>query len=346
MIRDMRRLHGVWRFRHGPALLATLITVAFAYLAVRNVDFGELSESLRESNYWWLLPGLAALVVAFLIRAIRWRALFSPETRPALWATIEALIVGHFFNNVLPLRAGEVARIVALHSLGGRSRAETTGTVVVERFFDVLGLLVLLFAALPWFPVVTWLRAAGILAIALTVGLVTAIVVLRIYGERPLRFVFRPLRRLPLLSSERIEAAVRNLMHGLIALRSARIGVTVFLWTLLSWLVLAVSFWLVMLGFDLGLSPVAGLLVVIAVGLSLILPSAPAAVGVFEAAVIVALAAYDVPNAQALSFALVVHALNVLPFILGGLLVIGLARGILQASTSDEQRRASAGSVV
>jgi uncharacterized protein (TIRG00374 family) len=336
-------LRAVWSPRHGPALLATLITVVFAYFAVRDVDFDELGQSLRESNYWWLVPGFGTLALSFLIRAIRWRALFSPATRPPIWPTTEALIVGQFFNNVLPLRAGEAARIVALHSLGGRSRAETTGTVVIERFFDVLSLLLLLFAALAWFPEVTWLRAAGVLAVVLTLALLAAVVVLRVYGDRPLRFVLRPLARLPLLSPERVEAAVRNLMQGFIGLRNARIGLAVFLWTLLSWLVLAVSFWLVMLGFDLELSPVAGLLVVIAVGLSMILPSAPAAVGVFEAATIVALAAYDIPQTRALSYALVVHALNVLPFIASGLLVMGLERGILHPSTSRKRRSASAG---
>jgi uncharacterized protein (TIRG00374 family) len=323
--------------RHGPAALATLITVVFAYLAVRDVDFDELRASLRETNYWWLIPAFATLTLSFFIRALRWRALFSPATRPPVWPTTEALIIGQFFNNVLPLRAGEAARIVALHSLGRRSRVETTGTVVIERFFDVLALLLLLFVAIAWLPEVTWLRAAGALAIALTVALVAAIVVLRVYGERPLRFVLRPLGRLPFVSPQRSEAAVRNLMHGLIGLRSARIGLVVFLWTLLSWLVLAVSFWLVTLGFDFGLSPIAGLLIVVAVGLSMILPSGPAAVGVFEAATIVALAAYEVPQSRSLSYALVVHALNVLPFIAAGVAVIGLERGILRPPA--QQRR-------
>jgi len=62
-------------------------------------------------------------------------------------------------------------------------------------------------------------------------------------------------------------------------------------------------------------APLAGLLVVIAVGLAMILPSPPAALGVFEGATVVAVQAYDVPHADALSFGLVLHALNFLPFI-------------------------------
>jgi uncharacterized protein (TIRG00374 family) len=333
----MSRRTALHRARRGSAGVALLITVVFAYLAVRNVDLGELSESLRQSNHWMLVPALAALALGFFMRVIRWRLLFVPSRRPDLWPTTYALLVGQFFNNVLPFRAGDAARIVVLHSRTGCSRAETTGTVVIERFFDVLALLLLLFVTLPWFPEVTWLRAAGILAIALLVALLAAVLVLRVFGERPIRFAVRPLSRLPFLGPERVEAAVRNLTQGLVALRSARLGLVAFLWTLASWVVLASSFWLVMVGFDLGLSPVAGFLVVIATGLSMIIPSAPAAVGVFEAAAIVALSAYGVPQTQALSYALVVHALNVLPFVLTGLVAVNVARGARRSQRRGPQ---------
>jgi uncharacterized membrane protein YbhN (UPF0104 family) len=50
----------------------------------------------------------------------------------------------------------------------------------------------------------------------------------------------------------------------------------------------------------------------------LILPSGPAAVGVFEAATLVALLPYNVDRSTALSYALVLHGLNFLPFIVFG----------------------------
>jgi uncharacterized protein (TIRG00374 family) len=340
--RAVSRLAGARASRRGSVLLAILFTLGFAYLAVRDVDVGRLGDSLRDSNYWWLVPAAATLAVAFFLRALRWQFLFSAGTRPPLWPTTQALLIGQFFNNVLPLRAGDAARILALHSLAHRSRAETTGTVLIERVLDVLALLLVFFAALPWLPEVGWLRAAGALALALMLGLVAAIVVLRVYGERPLRFVLGPLGRLRFVSAKRVEAAVGNMMGGLIALRSLRLGLLALALTILSWALLGVSFWFVMLGFDLGLSPAAGLLTIVATGLSLIIPSAPAAVGVFEGAVILALAAYHIPQERSLSFALVVHALNVLPFVAAGLLVLNLQRRVFVRSPG---RNASKGTV-
>ena len=326
------------RAKYLSAALATAVTVAFSYLAVRNVDIGELGGSLRESNYWFLLPAFGLLVIAFFLRVLRWRCLFAPGTRPGWLPATEALLLGQFLNSVLPFRAGDAARIVALRSFGGPSRVETAGTVVIERVFDVLALLLLLFALLPVVPEVTWLRAAGVLVIVLTLALAVAVVVLRVYGERAIAFCLRPLARLPFLSEARVEAAIGNLTAGVIAIRSGRIGLIAFLWTLVSWLALGASFWVLMLGFDFELSPVASLLVIIATGLSHLLPSAPAAVGVFEAAAIVALGAYGIPQTQALSYALVVHALNVVPFLLAGLLVVNLRRDVLGRSLRRKRR--------
>jgi uncharacterized membrane protein YbhN (UPF0104 family) len=84
-----------------------------------------------------------------------------------------------------------------------------------------------------------------------------------------------------------------------------------------------VSFWILTNAFDLDLPLVAGTVVVVAINLSLVLPSSPAALGVFEAATVVALRAFDVPQAEALSFALVLHLLNFVPFLVIGAALLG-----------------------
>jgi uncharacterized protein (TIRG00374 family) len=279
-------------------------------------------ETLRSSDYWWLVPAFVALVASTVVRATRWRYLFARETRPPLGPVLSATILGQFFNNVLPARAGEPARIIALNQSTGVSRAETTATVVVERAYDVLSLLALLFVAIPWLPRVTWIRAAGVLAIALTACLALTVFVLVRWGERPFRVLLRPLARLPFLSLERTEHAAAAFVRGAVALRHTRLAFGAIVLTSLSWLLLALSSWVLMRSFSLDLPFGAGVLVVVAIGLSMILPSSPAAVGVFEAATLIALRAYDVPRAEALSYALVLHVLNFLPYVAAGALLL------------------------
>jgi hypothetical protein len=314
-------------FRTGRAKLLLIwlgfaVSALFTYLAVRDVHFGRVWESLRASDYWWTIPSLALIVVALVVRALRWQYLFAPETRPPFRPVFNATLLGQFFNNVLPARAGEAARIIALNQSARTSRVETAATVVVERAYDVLSLLLLLFVLVPWLPKVRWLRAAEILAVVVTVGIIVAALLLWRFGDRPLRFLLRPLSRLPFIAPERVERAASNFVRGAAALCRPHLALTALVLTISSWLLLGLSAWLLIRGFDLGLSFGAGQLVIVAVGLSMILPSSPAAVGVFEAATLVALSAYDIPDSEALSYALVLHAVNFVPYVVGGIVVL------------------------
>jgi uncharacterized protein (TIRG00374 family) len=263
-------------------------------------------------------------LVAQVVRALRWRYLFASATRPPYGPVFEATLLGQCFNNILPARAGEIARIVVLHRTAGTSRAETTSTVVVERLYDVLVLLGLLFVFVPWLPHVAWIHAAAVLAIVLFAATVASVVVLLRWGEKPFLVLLRPLTRLglPFLTLERAEHAAASFVRGAASLRDPRLAAVALVLTAVSWIPLALSTWVLMIGFHLGLSVLAGLLVTIATGLSLVLPSSPGAVGVFEAAALVGLKAYGIDKADALSFAIVLHAVNFLPYVLAGALVL------------------------
>src|SRR4051812_43657130 len=164
------------RGRAATALLwaGALVACAFGYLAVRDVRPADVWAAVRDADARWLVPALAAMTAAFFVRAVRWWSLF--DDRPPFGAVVRALFVGYLANNLLPLRAGEIARVASLRLRTGRPVAEIAGTVVIERFFDVLSLLALLFLAAPWLPDVTWLRAAGVLALFLSMVLAGAVV--------------------------------------------------------------------------------------------------------------------------------------------------------------------------
>jgi glycosyltransferase 2 family protein len=313
------------------------ISALFAYLAVRHVDFQSVWRGLRASNYWWLVPAFAMLAAAIWLKATRWRYMFARDTRPAERPVVAALLIGYFFNSVLPARAGEAARVLALNRRAGTSVAEASATVVLERAYDILCLLLLLFVALPWLPSISWLHAAAALGIIVAAGLAASIVMLAVWGIRPIHFALRPLRRLPFLAGDRIEHIGDRIGEGLAAARQPRLVAAALALTTIGWLALALSAWFVMDGFHLGLPFAAALLVVVATNIAQILPSSPAAVGVFEAATLVALKPYHVSDSRALSYALVLHALNFLPYIVAGPILLRQTlalRSLSQAGTA------------
>jgi uncharacterized protein (TIRG00374 family) len=311
------------RALHAGVLVASLLVSAlFAYLAVRNVDWSGTANALRRSNYWWLVPAFAALVASLAIRIERWRILFRRERRPSFVSLTKAMLVGLFFNIVLPARAGEAARVVALKSYARTSAAESSATIVVERLIDILSLLALLFIAVPWLPTVTWLRAAAIAALVTVVAAIALVAVAMYLGKGATPRAVRALSRLPLVSEESATRALANVLHGLAAIRRPRQAAAALTWTVLLWLILGAGFWCLMIGFDLDLPLLAGLLAVIATGLAFIVPAAPGGAGVFEAAGLAATSAYGVPTSHALAYVLVLHALNVFPYVAAGAVVL------------------------
>ena len=309
------------------ALVGLAVTVACMILALRGVALDDAADAFRESDLVWLLPAIPVFAAAIVLRGVRWWALYDAQQRPPLRAVMYALLVGYFFNNILPARAGEAARVIALHSRARDTpRAEIIATVVVERVFDLLALLLMLLCAYPWLPEISWLRNAAILGAFVSIVLAVLIVLIVRYDARAVHWLLSPLRRIRRPGfAERVEVAAINATRGLVALRNPAIAVRGFALTFLSWFVLAISYWILMEAFQLDLPLSSAILVTVAINLSLVLPSSPAALGVFEAATIIALDAWDVPHAESLSYALVLHVFNLVPFLVIGAVLLGPA---------------------
>ncbi len=316
------RSGGRRRSRLAINLITVLITVLFSYIALRDIRLGQMWHALRTSDYWWLLPALIVFGLGNVARALRWRSLFTPGRRPPATTAFNAMMIGYLYNNILPARAGEAGRVLVLSRRSTAPAVEIVGTIILDRLYDVVGILVIFFVAEPWLPHVSWFKAAAIAAIVLVLAIAVAASVLVIYGDRPLRLLLRPLGRLSLLSGERLDRTVVELDHGLNGLRNWRGAIEAFLLTITAWMLTALCSYLVTLAFHLQLPFASGVLVAVALGFGMILPSPPAAVGVFEGAVIIALKAYKLSKSSALPYALVLHMVNFVPFILVGALLL------------------------
>ena len=188
------------------------------------------------------------------------------------------MLIGYLYNSILPARAGEAARVVVLGQRSEAPPTEIVGTDALERLYDVVAVLLIFFVSEPWLPHVSWFGTAAVAAAVLALAIAAAAVVLAVYEDRPLRLLLRPLGRLPHFSGERLERTIEELAHGLRGLRHHGVAFEALLWTLTAWMVSALSAWLLTLAFPLHLPFTSGIMVVVAVGLAMILPAAPAAV--------------------------------------------------------------------
>ncbi len=130
------------RKRH---LLIGLIIIALSfYYAFKNVSITEIGIALLSVRYIYLLPALAMIAFAYLIRAIRWRYLISSVKEVKTVNLLSPLFVG-FMGNLLPARAGEVIRAYLLCKKENISFSASFATIFIERLFDMASVLLLLF---------------------------------------------------------------------------------------------------------------------------------------------------------------------------------------------------------
>lgn len=305
-------------------LLASALTLGLSYLALSGAHPSAALRALRRSDYLWLLPALGLLGLALLARALRWRCLFDAARRPPLRQVASAMMIGYLYNSILPGRVGELARVLALRRRSALPTVEIAGTALLDRVYDLLGILLMLVCAQPWLPRVGWLGPVALTAGAGAAALIVGAPILAFGGEPMVARLMRPLARLPRLSDERLQQAAAELTRGLSGLRVPRVALGALAWTIAGWLMSALVAFSLTFALRLHLDFSAALLIAVAVGLAMILPAPPAAIGVFEGAVLLALRPFAVSHSAALSYALVLHVVNFAPLVLLGILVAHL----------------------
>ena len=114
------------------------LAAAGLWFFFRKVDAHKLAGELLACNPWTIFLCAALAVASLFFRTLRWNIML-PEN--AVWSKkglFSIIAVSFMINNILPARMGEVARAVLLWKKNGYSPAVAIGSLVLERFIDLL----------------------------------------------------------------------------------------------------------------------------------------------------------------------------------------------------------------
>lgn len=306
--------------------LGIALSAVFLFLAFRGQDFGEISAALRETNLWWLVPGLALYFAGVYVRAIRWRILLRPVAPHATsLALLPIVIVGFMANNILPLRAGELVRSVVIGRQYDVRKSSALATIAVERIFDGLTMLAFLALSMIFVTLTSELQNLAIVSFIVFVSLLLAMVLLTFAGDFVSRVLQLILGPLPEGVSRRVLEMAQSFLGGLGVLRSRGDLGKVLFTSVCAWLLEASMYLLLAIGFGGHVRDVMGisttLLTTGVANLSTLIPGAPGYIGQFEYGVRLVLSgAFRVPEAQALAYAILVHAALYFPITAIGLI--------------------------
>src|SRR5919204_1938458 len=136
--------------------LGMVLSVALLWWAFHDIEWARVSLEIRRANLWLLLLSAIAATGIFPLRARRWRTILDPvEPNLPFGPLWRATAIGMMVSNIVPARAGELARAYALSREVPRVPFSTAfASLAVDRVFDALLVLLLMFGAmvLPSFP--------------------------------------------------------------------------------------------------------------------------------------------------------------------------------------------------
>lgn len=129
-------------------LFFLLIGFVLLWLVFRKIDVKEVADQIRVAKYEWLLLSIILGVFSHIARAMRWNILirsmgYQSDTR----TTFYAVMVGYMANTAFP-RLGEVTRCGVLAKKKSIPFNSLIGTVISERVFDMIVLLLIIIAVI------------------------------------------------------------------------------------------------------------------------------------------------------------------------------------------------------
>ena len=328
--------------KHQTLALNIGISLVFLDLVFAQVEWEAILAAFAKANYWMILPSFALVILSLFLRTWRWQWLLRAVGHVPFGPAFRAANIGIGANMVLPARAGEFLRAYVLGRATDTSKTAVFATLVVERIFDGLTILLSLLIV-----VLLGVRSPELKRIGMVGGLfyLGALAGVSLFYFRQAWFASIIDKILP----ERWSARVLNLLHaftvGLNVLRNGRQLVVVSLQSLLIWFVLAWSFYPILLAFDFG-APVplfTPFLLLPLLALGLTIPGAPGGVGIMQYMGVLALTlsfaavgAQTGPDfaEQAAAFSLLMHFAQAAPEIAMGawaFLAEGLTWGEVEA---------------
>lgn len=302
-------------------LFGVIVSVLMLVWLGYTYDWNELVEPLSRADYEYLLIIPLLIIPNYIARAFRWRSLIDKSETIGITNIFKALMTGYLFNNIIPARAGDIVRVYHLNKNEGKSKSHLFASLIAERLGDMLFLMCLLSLVLISYPgLPTWLKNSGFVAGVVTLS---AFIVLWIIYWKGKIVIPAIIARLTFLSdriANRLNEMTGSALTGLKGLFHFNSLFYFTLLTVLLWVLEVITAYIVAEAFGLNLAFGNILFIIIVITIGTLIPSSPGFIGTYEFFGVQALQILGVSGGSALSFVIVLHAVNWLAAsIIGGI---------------------------
>jgi len=279
--------------------------------SIRN----DLLPAIRQLDWRWVSVALACDLAIYFAQAWRWNTLLSAVSEVWPWRTVQAIFIGQFANQVLPLRSGELIRCYMVAHWNGLRLSLSFASAALERLIDGF-----------WLLVTVLITAAFVRNMPrdLVIGTRVLGALMMVGAALLIWVVFHKQHAHAVLRESRWASTARHVVEGLHLMGNGR---TLGLTSLLSLLYLALQIltvWALMKAdaLDLGFWSAAGIVTIIR--LALVIPNGPANLGLIQVACVLAMGLFDVERNDAKDFSNIMLAAETIPLLAAGAIAVAL----------------------
>src|SRR5262245_14269653 len=312
-----------------PQALGYSLSVVCLVWVLHDYPVSKILQALEALDWRWVSLGVVADLATYVAHAWRWNMLLRPVARLSLWRTTQAIYIGLFANEVLPLRTGEVIRIYLLSHWNHLRVSVGFASAGIERLIDGF-----------------WMILSFVITASFVPGISRKLVLLvQIFG------VLIPLGAIALLWLARRDyrpggesgenkwtATLRHIAAGLRLMGKPRTLLATAMISLLYLVLQFVTVWALIKAyhFDFSFWVASGLITL--VRFAVVIPNAPGNLGVFQAACVAALQLFGAAEQDAKGFAFVMWFALTLPLLIGGAVATALT-GLKLGELRDQAKQ-------
>lgn len=251
---------------------AYALSLACLLWVYHDFDWRNELPRLARIHWVWIVVAVAADVLVYVSQAWRWNRLLTPLQVVPLGKSVQAIYIGLFANEVLPLRSGELIRCYLIAVWNRLSFPIVVSSAIIERLIDGVWLITGFALAALFVPMPGELQTAAWI-LALVVAGIGGLVVFAVLNKK---FAEHAVTR------HRWSGVIRSLVEGLHLMGRSRSFPSAVLLSTIYLALQIIPLHAMMAGYGLNVHWGAGALVLVVLRLGTVVPGPPGNVGVFH----------------------------------------------------------------
>ena len=301
-------------------ILSFCVATLCLYFAFNQVNIEDIYRALSNANLNYIFAAFITTYITFIIRSLRWKILLDSPKNLELQKYISTTHIGYFLNNILPFRAGDLARAKLLSNYSNNIKFSfLVGSLVAEKIIDlwIVGLFSIFLILFGFNNVLGLEFSIGILLLYIITSFI-------IFGNNSLAN-----------KMQKQFSITKNFIDGYLLVSKNKIklgGISILLWC--SFVAYMYTL-LKSVNIDLSFQQYIGITVITSIVTSL--PIAPAAIGTYHLAVIYFLTLYGIGIDQSQTAAILLHSVFLLYTIILGYIYLSFEKIELKSLINDNK---------